>query len=307
MNPQDAIGFTAVLGAVAWAGAGRANSADAYTVADRSIGLWPLVATLVMTEFNTSTLLAFSAAGYGAGPMAIALPAVFLVGLLFYTVSVAKAWKRFNRLSVAELFAVRYSPALGRCASALLLLAMAGFSATYVKSLTVIFTPFAPSWSPWAWSAGLTGIVLLVVVRGGLPSVVRADQVGFVLTVVLLPTLCWLGWRALPATGLAAAFPESQRTFDPVAQWRHPALPFRFVTSLMVLTCVTYIAAPWYGQKIFAARDERTAYRAVGLSALLVFALYGATVLAAAAYRAAAPPLADAQAVVPAMLTAWFP
>ena len=58
-----------------------------------------------MTEFNTSTLLAFSAAGYTAGPMALALPLVFLVGLAFYTLTVAREWKRFNRLSVAELFA----------------------------------------------------------------------------------------------------------------------------------------------------------------------------------------------------------
>jgi len=36
-----------------------------------------------MPEFNTSTLLAFSAVGYGAGPMALALPLVFLVGLAF--------------------------------------------------------------------------------------------------------------------------------------------------------------------------------------------------------------------------------
>ena len=32
--------------------------------------------TLVMTEFNTSTLLAFSALGYSAGPMALALPRI---------------------------------------------------------------------------------------------------------------------------------------------------------------------------------------------------------------------------------------
>lgn len=88
-----------------------AASADAYLVADRSVGLWALVATLVMAEFNTSTLLAFSATGYSAGPMAIALPLVFLVGLMFYTVTVARHWKRFNRLSVAEYFSERYSPA----------------------------------------------------------------------------------------------------------------------------------------------------------------------------------------------------
>lgn len=284
-----------------------AASADAYLVADRSVGLWALVATLVMTEFNTSTLLAFSATGYSAGPMAIALPLVFLVGLMFYTVTVARHWKRFNRLSVAEYFSERYSPALGRLTSALLLLAMIGFSATYVKSLTLIFVPFLPALTPWVLSGLLTLVVLAVVISGGLPAIVRADVVGFGLTIVILPVLLFAGVHRLGPDSLSNVFPADQRGFHPFAQWNHPVLPFRFVITLMVLTCFTYISAPWYGQKIFSARDERTAFRAVALSSVLVFVLYGATVLAAAMYRAVEPPLADAQTVVPAMIARWLP
>jgi Na+/proline symporter len=84
----DLAGFAAVLALLLWVGRRATTSADAYLVADRSIRLFPLVATLVMTEFNTSTLLAFSAMGYSAGP-AIA-PFVFWL-LLFYTLSVAHA------------------------------------------------------------------------------------------------------------------------------------------------------------------------------------------------------------------------
>ncbi len=276
-------------------------------MADRSVTLMPLVATLVMTEFNTSTLLAFSATGYSAGPMAIALPLVFLVGLAFYTLTVARPWKRFNRLSVAELFSERYSPAMGRLASALLLLAMIGFSATYVKSLTLIFVPFVPGLTPWVLSGSLTLVVLSVVISGGLPAIVRSDIVGFVLTLVMLPLLLILGWGKLDPDSLLKVFPAEQLVFDPVAQWSHPALPFSFVVTLMVLTCFTYISAPWYGQKIFAAQNERTAFVAVALSSVLVFVLYGATVLAAASYRAVGTPLEDPQTVVPAMIAAWLP
>ncbi len=307
MNALDVTGFTLVLVMLVWVGRHRVTSTADYLVAGRNLGLWPLVATLVMTEFNTSTLLSFSAAGYRAGPMALSLPLVFLVGLLFYSLTVARAWKRFDRVSVAELFSERYDISMGRLASALLLLAMTGFSATYVKSLTLIFVPLVPGAPVWLLSAGLSAIVLGVVVGGGLNSVVRSDQVGFVLTIVLLPTLLFLGWKTAGSHALQTVFPADQLTVSPVAQWDHPALPFRFVTTLIVLTCFTYISAPWYGQKIFAAKDSRTAFAAVGISAVLIFLLYGAMVLGAAFYRAAERPLVNADTVVPAMLAAWLP
>jgi SSS family solute:Na+ symporter len=308
MNSADALGFAGFLALVAWASRRRAASAREFLVADRSVGLFPLVATLVMTEFNTSTLLAFSAAGYRAGPMALALPLVFLIGLAFYTVTVARPWKRFNRLSVAELFTERYSPALGRFAALMLLTAMTGFCATYVKSLALLFQPLLPNVMFALLTAVCTAIVVAVVLPGGLLSVVRSDVVSFVVTIVLLPVLLLIGVMASRATGgLAAVFPHDQLGVDPIGQWSHPALPFRFVTTLVVLTCFTYIAAPWYGQKIFAARDERTAFAAAAWSAILVFVLYGSAVLAAAYFRVVMPDLRDPHLAVPQMVLTWLP
>ena len=305
----DIAAFLVLVFLLAGAGWRKRSTAASFNVASRDLSLFPLVATLVMTEFNTSTLLAFAAAGYGAGPMALALPAVFLVGLLFYTVTVARAWKRFDRLSVAELFTTRYSKGVGRTASLLLLLAMTGFTATYVKSLTLLFTPLAPTWLPVpALSALLSMVVLLSVLPGGLVSIVRADVVAFLATIVLLPLLLVLGMKQSANTGgLSSVFPVSQLSLNPAAQWNSTALPMRFVATLMVITCFTYIAAPWYGQKIFAARSTTVAFRAVGISAVLVFLLYGAVVLAAAYLRASQPPLIDAQLAVPTMILVWLP
>ncbi len=308
MLTADVIAFTGFLALLVWAGLRRARSDAEFLVAERTVGLLPLVATLVMTEFNTSTLLAFSAAGYRAGPMAIALPMVFLIGLAFYTVTVARQWKRFNRLSVAEFFAVRYSPALGRFAAIMLLAAMLGFSATYVKSMGLIFHPFVPALPFPLLAAVLTAIVLLVVLPGGLLSVVRSDVVSFVATLILFPSLWWTSARHSEiAGGLSRVFPVAQQALHPVDQWAHPALPFWFVTTLITLTCFTYISAPWYGQKIFAAKDERTAFAAVAWGSILVFVLYGSAVLAAAHFRVTDPALADPQLAVPEMIQRFLP
>lgn len=304
----DLLGFSGLLALLVWFSRRSAASPGEFLIADRAVGPFPMVATLVMTEFNASTLLAFSAAGYRAGPMALALPLVFLVGLAFYTLTVARPWKRFNRLSVAELFAERYSPRLGRLASLMLLAAMTGFCATYVKSLGLIFQPLMPSLPFWLLTAVLSAGVLAVIVPGGLTSVVKSDVVSFVVTIVLLPSILAIGVvKSRPLGGLASVFPGEQLAVMPIEQWTHPALPFWFVTSLIVLTCFTYITAPWYGQKMFAAKDESTAFVAVGCASVLVFVLYGSMVLAAAHLRVITPGLADPQMAVPHMVLAWLP
>jgi solute:Na+ symporter, SSS family len=132
--------------------------------------------------------------------------------------------------------------------------------------------------------------------------------VSFVATAAMLPALLLIGVaKSHVSGGLDAVFPAGQLVVDPVAQWSHPALPFRFVATLIVLTCFTYIAAPWYGQKMFSAKDEHTAFAATAWSAVLVFGLYGSAVLAAAYFRASVPTLDDPQLAVPQMVRQWLP
>ena len=73
-----------------WRGASRVQREEDYLLASRNTGLFALTATLVMTEFNTTTLVAFSSVGYFAGWWGLSLPFVFLVGLAFYSVTVAR-------------------------------------------------------------------------------------------------------------------------------------------------------------------------------------------------------------------------
>lgn len=308
LDPLDWFGFAAFVVALVAVGATRARRPQDYLVAGRRVGLFALVPTLVMTEFNTTTLLAFSGFGYRVGPMAVGLSAVFLVGLGWYTLTVARRWKRFDRLSVAELFTERYGRGVGRFASALLIVAMVGFSATYVKSLTLIFSPWAGGLDPWVLSLGLTGVAVGMTIRGGLLSVVRTDVLGFCVTLVVIPALLGVAvYRHGGFADLATAFPPEQLTVAPVAQWNSPALPYWFVTSLVVLTCFTYISSPWYGQKVFAAGSERVAVLAVGIAAVLVFALYASAQLAAAFLRVEVSGLAAPETALPVMVGLWLP
>ncbi len=285
-----------------------AKRGETFLVADRAVGFLPLVATLVMTEFNTATLLAFSAVGYVVGPRAIGLSAVFLVGLAWYTIAVARKWKQFNGVSVAGWFSKRYGVGLGRFAAVMLLLAMLGFSATYVKSLTLIVAPMLGDPEPWTLSAMLCLALAFVTMSGGLASVIRLDMIGFALACLLFPALFVIGIvRHDGALAWTEHFQGEPFTADYWLRWNNPQLPWHFVLSLVVLTCLTYICSPWYGQKIFAARTERVAVMAVGTASVIVFLLYASVQLAASLLPGTVAELADAQVAVPTMLDQWLP
>ncbi len=305
----DVISFVAVLLLLGGLAFRPTRDANMFAVAGRSVRLFPLVATLVMTELNTSTLLAFSAVGYRVGARAILLSGVFLVGLAWYAVSVSRRWKEYNGTSVAGWFSARYGANFGRFVAVLLLLAMWGFSATYLKSLTMILSHATGlDGCDWCWIVAIAGSGLLLSLSGGLASIVRLDVWSFVLTCLLLPGLLAIGYsRSLtPGRGFGDIAGSDARWIV-AAGWSDPQLPLWFVLSLALLTCLTYICSPWYGQKVFAAVDERTACLAMALTAIIVFALYAAAQAASALYFLEQPDLKDAQFAVPGLIVAWLP
>jgi solute:Na+ symporter, SSS family len=251
------------------------QSESTYLFAERKARSTALTATLVMTEFNSATLISFSSLGFVAGFWALTLPFIFLIGLIFYAVTVAKKWKAFDGLSVAGFFTERYGKGIGSCTSLLLLTAMLGFSAAYIKSLTLLFHPLVPHMRPLAISAALFAVIIIMNVRGGLVAIIRTDVLSFILMILFFPLLALFMWKSsiLPPI----SYPEEFISND--------ILPLRFVFSLTILTMFTYILAPWYGQKIFAAKTGKVAYRSVIAAALIIFALYGSAIVATAFFK----------------------
>jgi Na+/proline symporter len=249
----------------------QSQSLDHYFLNSRKTKFWALVATLVMTEFNTSTLVAFSGLGV-LGLWSLWMPFLFLIGLGFYTLVVAKKWNQMGGTSVAELITNRYGSDVGKWASVSLIIAMVGFSSTYVKSSALFLSglyPYLPiELSQWI----VVLIVLGFCLRGGLSSIIKTDILGFCLVLVLFPTLlgyAWMHWGELNLKGWISISSESASH----------VIPIEFILSLLILTMFTYISSPWYGQKIFSAENSDTAFRAVALSSVLVFLLYAIPIL----------------------------
>lgn len=294
MNPLDFFSFFAlVIVLLLSCKTKKIQSGSDYLFGQRSTKWGALTATLVMTEFNSATLLSFSALGYSVGFKALALPFIFLFGLLFYAFTVAKKWKEFNGLSVAGFFKERYGLKAGMSAAICLLLAMVGFSAVYIQSLTLFFQPLFPSVPPFALSTCFLLCILVMNIRGGLLSIIRTDIVSFLLILSFLPLLAFFIYKTEDATVILAPSNE--------------ALPLQFTLSLTLLTMFTYILAPWYGQKIFAAKSPKVAYWSVISAAIILFFFYGFAIFATALMRQKGMTVISADHALPALIHRCLP
>jgi Na+/proline symporter len=300
MDFIDLLSFSGVIALLVAIGIYKSKliqSESAYLFAERKTKWGALTATLVMTEFNSATLISFASLGYIAGYWALALPFIFLIGLLFYAVTVAKKWKEFDGLSVAGFFSQRFGKNMGTFASVLLLLAMLGFSAAYIKSLILLFQPIFPSVEPWMLSTALLGVVFVMSLRGGLIAIIRTDMLSMILMLLFFPLIAWIMWHT---PSFAEAAPLS------LAQGQ-AIVPPHFIVSLIILTMFTYILAPWYGQKIFAAESPKVAYWSVVAAAILVFFLYGLAIFATALFREKGFECTSAEQAFPALIDRCLP
>ncbi|MCF6775957.1 sodium:solute symporter [Thiotrichales bacterium 19X7-9] len=260
-----------VVGILTFKSQKKTLNTESYFVSNKKTALFALVATLVMTELNTSTLVGFASLGYGYGSSAVSLSLVFLFGLMFYAITVAKKWKAFDAVSVTTYFDYRYNKLIGLIAKTILTLAMIGFSANYIKSLTLIFLPVFPNLNEWFVSGVFCLIMSLITIRGGLRSIIQIDIFSFLITLVIFPFLYFM-------SSLSVKSVSTTHLVNSV----HQMLPNSLLFSLIIITMFTYILAPWYGQKIFSAQSKKTALKAVIIASIIVAFIYALAILAAA-------------------------
>ncbi|MCF6765704.1 sodium:solute symporter [Thiotrichales bacterium 19S3-7] len=285
-----------VVGLLTFRGQNKTLNTESYFVSNKKTALFALVATLVMTELNTSTLVGFASLGYSYGDSAVSLSLVFLFGLMFYAITVAKKWKAFDAVSVTTYFDYRYNKLIGLIAKVILTFAMIGFSANYIKSLTLIFLPVFPGLNEWLVSGVFCLIMTLITVRGGLRSIIQIDIFSFLITLVIFPFLYFL-----------SAVSSKSHLFGDTTNTIHQSLPNSLLFSLIIITMFTYILAPWYGQKIFSAKSKKTALKAVILSSIIVAAVYALAILSAANLLNNADIHGHPQQAIPILIQYYLP
>ncbi|NQY42824.1 MAG: hypothetical protein HRT87_05745 [Legionellales bacterium] len=266
----DIITCISFLGLLIFLGNWRSDSTKntkIFLTGKQDAGCFALTAALSMTTINTGLLLSFSSLGFSVGLWALSLPLIFLLGLIFYTLTVAEHWRASNQITVAHYFSVRINKEIATFSAAILFIAMIGFSATYIKSLALIFEGIVDI-STDIISVIITILVLLIVFRGGLKSIIRTDILSIFGTIVMLLAMGYGAYYIPTNIESSVSFSNGMTLLPPA-----------YIFSLLVLTVFSYIISPSYSQKLVAAKTPKVAKRAVFFSGLLVYLIYAAGII----------------------------
>jgi Na+/proline symporter len=225
------------------------------------VGLKALVATLVVAELNTSSLLCFSAAGFFAGDWALALAFVFLISLNFYALSIAKQYRLFN--NITHLFTKKYGILYAKFSVLCLIISVILLSAAYIRSFILLFSPLLTI-NPWLLSFIIVIFVVYTMLWDNYFYIIRLDILNFLIIIIFFPFILYCAYNFTESMG-SPSLSLSSKQADLVPE---------FIISLVLLTSFSCILMPSYSQKIFSSKNAKVARWSVAIASIFVFALY---------------------------------
>ena len=267
-----------------------------YLVMGRRLSLPSFVATLVTTWYGGILGVGEFTFRYGvANWLVFGVP--YYVGAALFAIVIARRARRSQFYTVPDQLAHAYGRPAGLIGA--VVLQFLSSPAPYILMLGVLLQLIF-GWPLWA--ATVVGAVVSTSYsfRGGLHSVVRADNVQFV--------LMYLGFLvALPLLVARYGGVDFLRAHVPATHfvW-HGGNPAGYIFVWYLIALQTLVEPTFY-QRAFAAKDERTAQTGVWIS-IGFWMLFDFLTTATGLYaRALMPDLADPVAAFPALAIGFLP
>ncbi|MGH9339522.1 MAG: sodium:solute symporter family protein [Acidobacteriota bacterium] len=301
------IGYMAGIVYIGLRKAGKVQDSDDYLVAGRNLGFLVLTGTLAMTEFNTTTMISYSAFGYTAGLYATMLPLGLMIAMWIYGLVFARRWKRIDATSIADFFELRYGKRFRHVAAFLFLISLILISATYLKAAAKVFG-LALGLSEFWTAVILYLVVLIFTLWGGLVSVAWTDLASAVIATFGIPLLLVFAYfNGGGYSGLSQVFEPKYLSWQTTSMMGDPFLPFSLVLGIVLGNVLNWQGNPWNAQRMFAARDEQTAFRSVLTAAALVSLLYMMPIATSAFVRVRFANIRDPELAFAYALVEWLP
>lgn len=297
--------FLVILFAVSYNTFRKIKTYQDYNLAGKGTGLFALTATLVAAEFNTATLIGGASVAYLFGTVGMWYTSlIFIAVFLAYAFTVAKKYRKLNISTISQFFDKRFKnekySELIRFMSAIITLFYTWLApASYLAGLAVIGSVLLGV-DPVIFSITIVVICLILSITGGLLTAIGIDVVAFIMIMIGIPTILFIGISAAGGFGsLSQVYEPKLLSLAPV--WDTEVnFPIALTWGLQIL--FLYIAAPWYGQRIFSAKNEKVAYTAMLWNTFFIVVLYGMVVLATMFSKVVFPSLDKPEEALPLLI-----
>ena len=299
--------YLAVLLLVGLIKSRQAKGQASFALADRRMGLFVLVGTLLATWTGTGSIFGQAEKAYADGLPTLILPFGPVLGFLALIVLSTRV-RRHGAYTLQDLLEARFGPAARVIGTVTLLVAyLVIVSYQFRAAATVLERVLEHAgWAEAGGAAGAAGavgvrvssVVLVALViaiytaLAGMLSVSLTDTLtGVLMTVGLLLALPWV-WHAAGGTdAVLAALPPPARRFAP------PASVFELL-SLTLPTLLLVLGDANLHARFLSARSDRTARAAATLLIPAVLFIDGSIILLAVGGRALLPALPQGGHVV---------
>lgn len=286
------------------------NMRDFY-IANRSLGLIPLVGTFIATWFSAASMLGFTGNVYTYGVSTILYSVLaWFAGLTIMLLFTGRL-KKFDIVTIPEFLRYRYNSRYLQAFTALILLVCyLYYIAMQISGVGIIISNFLDV--PYVLAILFAYIFIIYATFGGMYSVVRADLLHVTLIIIGIAGLAGLVLGHVgslsglfkQASGISGVpllnFSETPRgaLVDPYSNGQFSLL---FYISTFFGWGLGLSANPQYAVRILAARNEKTAVRMILISALLLLLIYFACLIIGLGARIIMPgaPLTGPDEVLP--------
>lgn len=281
------------------------NNIDDYLLAGRRLGVGLATGTLVATYFGGGYVIGVGSEAYEKGMSAYWSPIAGALGILAVCL-ILKRMEGMNVYTVTEIVENRYKSPLLRILTTLLsLLALIGILAGQVTSAgsilsslglgtpttcAIIVAAFFIGFTAFGglWAVTVTDFIQIIVAALGLiaAAIVVLTQVG--------------GWDALVAQIQTTDVPSNYFSLLKDTE------PSYVLWLIMPMFIYTLIGQDVY-QRLFAAKDTKTAYKSAILACIILLVIYFFPVLLGMAGRAMFPDMEVSSMIVPTIIRATLP
>ncbi len=281
------------------------NNIDDYLLAGRRLGVGLATGTLVATYFGGGYVIGVGSEAYEKGMSAYWSPIAGALGILAVCL-ILKRMEGMNVYTVTEIVENRYkSPLLRMLTTLLSLLALIGILAGQVTSAgsilsslglgtpttcAIIVAAFFIGFTAFGglWAVTVTDFIQIIVAALGLiaAAVVVLTQVG--------------GWDALVTQIQTTDVPSNYFSLLKDTE------PSYVLWLIMPMFIYTLIGQDVY-QRLFAAKDTKTAYKSAILSCIILLIICFFPVLLGMAGRAMFPDMEVSSMIVPTIIRATLP